>query len=267
MPDVYDEPIADISILPTFIVSRLAASQVKAVIGGEGADEIFMGYTWQKSWQIFQKKRKYWFSEPTKDELVDFYADAMSMGRFDEFELKQMLTDEWHGSINKDINWFYRNSVQTNFSSQRKIQYLDLRTFMSELVLTKIDRASMANSLEVRVPFLDHELVETVFSQRKKDNFTPHITKVNLFQIIKDKLPLEILKREKQGFVGPDEYYMDINFYKKELAKANLVKDGIIKQAYLDQLLNETYNWRIWKILVMEKWYSRWMVNEQTRNG
>jgi asparagine synthase (glutamine-hydrolysing) len=267
MPDVYDEPIADISILPTFIVSRLAASQVKAVIGGEGADEIFMGYTWQKSWQIFQKKRKYWFSEPTKDELVDFYADAMSMGCFDEFELKQMLTDEWHGSIKNDINWFYRNSVQTNFSSQRKIQYLDLRTFMSELVLTKIDRASMANSLEVRVPFLDHELVETVFSQRKKDNFTPHITKLNLFQIIKDKLPLEILKREKQGFVGPDDYYMDINFYKKELAKANLVKDGIIKQAYLDQLLNETYNWRLWKILVMEKWYSRWMVNEQTING
>jgi asparagine synthase (glutamine-hydrolysing) len=267
MPDVYDEPIADISILPTFLVSRLAATQVKAVIGGEGADEIFMGYTWQKSWQVFQKKKKYWFSKPTENDLVDFYAEAMSMGRFDEFELKQMLTDEWQSAVNKDLNWFYRDAIQAKYTSQRQIQYLDLRTFMCELVLTKIDRASMANSLEVRVPFLDHELVETVFAQRKKDNFTPNITKVNLFQIIKDKLPLEILKREKQGFVGPDDYYMDINFYKKELAQANLVKDGIIKQAYLDQLLNETYNWRLWKILVMEKWYSRWMVNKQTING
>lgn len=267
MPDVYDEPIADISILPTFLVSRMAAAQVKAVIGGEGADEIFMGYTWQKSWDVLQKKKKYWFFKPTENDLIDFYAHAMSMGRFDEDELKQMLTDEWQGAMNKDLNWFYRDSIKANYSSQRQIQYLDLRTFMSELVLTKIDRASMANSLEVRVPFLDHELVETVFSQQKKDNFTPGITKVNLFQIIKDKLPLEILKREKQGFVGPDDYYMDINFYKKELANASLVKDGIIKQTYLDKLFNETYNWRLWKILVMEKWYSRWIVNEQKSNG
>ena len=73
-------------------------------------------------------------------------------------------------------------------------------------------------------------------------------------------MPKEILKREKQGFVGPDKYYMNIDFYKKELRASKLVKHNIIKQSYIDNLLKEEYNWKLWKILVFEKWFAHWTI-------
>jgi asparagine synthase (glutamine-hydrolysing) len=133
---------------------------------------------------------------------------------------------------------------------------------MGELVLTKIDRASMANSLEVRVPFLDHTLFEKVFSLAESNYFKPTQTKFLLFENIKNYLPKSILNRKKQGFVGPDNYYMNLDFYKKELTNSCLVKYDIIKQEYIDQLLKETYNWKLWKILIMEKWFKHW-IDEQ----
>lgn len=260
MPYVYDEPIADISILPTYLVSQLAAKEVKAVLGGEGADELFLGYTWQKQW-LKQIKGVFPFVKKKEKNLIAFYSSAMAMGQFDKNELNAMFCDDWKPFIREDIHWFYRAHIRKDLSLQRQIQYLDIRTFMSELVLTKIDRASMAHSLEVRVPFLDHELVSTVFSQHKNDNFDSKQTKINLYKLIKSILPEQILNREKQGFVGPDAYYMNIDFYKAELSNSKLVEDGIIQQSYLDKLLNETYNWRLWKILVFENWYKYWILN------
>jgi asparagine synthase (glutamine-hydrolysing) len=260
MPFVYDEPIADISILPTYLVSQLASQEVKAVLGGEGADELFLGYTWQKQW-LKQIKGVFPFVKKKEKNLIAFYSSAMAMGQFDKNELNAMFCDDWKPFIREDIHWFYRAHIRKDLSLQRQIQYLDIRTFMSELVLTKIDRASMAHSLEVRVPFLDHELVSTVFSQHKNDNFDSKQTKINLYKLIKSILPEQILNREKQGFVGPDAYYMNIDFYKAELSNSKLVEDGIIQQSYLDKLLNETYNWRLWKILVFENWYKYWILN------
>jgi asparagine synthase (glutamine-hydrolysing) len=263
MPTVYDEPIADISIIPTYLVSNLAKSKVKAVMSGEGADEIFGGYTWhldywKKSYpkNIFKKLMK--ILNPI--DTVAFYANAMSMGLFDKKELVKMLHPRLHKYISKDVNWFYSLHLKKEFSPLKRIQYLDIKSFMGELVLTKVDRASMSNSLEVRVPFLDHELVEYIFSLEEKVYFNPNQTKKLLFEQIKNDLPQQILSRKKQGFVGPDIYYMDIEWYKTELKNSNLVKYEIIQQDYLDSLLKESYNWKLWKILVMEKWYSRWII-------
>lgn len=262
MPDVYDEPIADISIIPTYMVSKLARGKVKAVLSGEGADEIFAGYTWQHDYMQKQNNinlfRK-WFLPNSKKDTVTFYANAMAMGWFDKEELKAMLHPSIHRFIPNDIHWFYRQHFNKELSPLKSIQYLDIKCFMGELVLTKIDRASMANSLEVRVPFLDHTLVEKVFSLSEKEYFNPHQTKFLLYQSIKEHLPKQILARKKQGFVGPDSYYMNMVFYKKELENCILVKHNIINQTYIDNLLKETYNWKLWKILVMEKWYRKWL--------
>jgi asparagine synthase (glutamine-hydrolysing) len=184
----------------------------------------------------------------------------MSMGLFDKKELVKMLHLRLHKYISKDVNWFYSLHLKKEFSPLKRIQYLDIKSFMGELVLTKVDRASMSNSLEVRVPFLDHELVEYIFSLEEKVYFNPNQTKKLLFEQIKNDLPQQILSRKKQGFVGPDIYYMDIEWYKTELKNSNLVKYEIIQQDYLDSLLKESYNWKLWKILVMEKWYSRWII-------
>lgn len=262
MPDVYDEPIADISIIPTYLVSRLARTKVKTVLSGEGADEIFGGYWWQQKFMeknnssgLFQKINT--MLKP--DNTVSFYADAMAMGSFDINELKQLLNPDLHKFIASDVNWFYRQHYNKDLSPLKTIQYMDIKCFMGELVLTKIDRASMANSLEVRVPFLDHQLFEKIFSLDEKHYFKQSQPKYLLYENLKNHLPKDILSRKKQGFVGPDAYYMDIEWYKRELKNSKLVEHNIINQAYLNALLKETYNWKLWKILIMEKWFERWM--------
>lgn len=264
MANIYDEPIADISIVPTYMVSNLAKKKVKAVLSGEGADEIFGGYSWQHDFF----KRNY--PEGPFDKLksilqtkdpVNFYAQAMAMGWFDKEELQKMLHPNLHHFIPEDVHWFYRKHVKSDLSPLKSIQYLDIKCFMGELVLTKIDRASMANSLEVRVPFLDHLLFEKFFGLNEKQYFKASQTKYLLYENLKGNLPNKILERKKQGFVGPDGYYMDMDYYRKELQNSQLVQYNIINQSYLDDLLKETYNWKLWKILIMEKWFKTWMVN------
>lgn len=263
MPDVYDEPIADISIIPTYMVSKLARESVKAVFSGEGADELFAGYTWQSEF-MSQNDSGFWkniFSSSKKNDTVSFYTNAMSMGRFDRKELIEMLHPRLHQYIPNDVDWFYRKNHDPSLSPLKSIQMMDIKCFMGELVLTKVDRASMANSLEVRVPFLDHELFETVFSVHEQAYYKKDQTKYLLFQNIKNHMPQEILTRKKQGFVGPDSYYMNLSFYKKALENSTLVAHQIINREYIDSLLKESYNWKLWKILVMEKWFNHWVAN------
>lgn len=261
MSTIYDEPIADISIVPTFLVSKLANSKVKAVVSGEGADEIFGGYTWQHEFMkiqyptsILDKMKKVF----RRTDPIDFYANAMAMGEFDVIELKKMLQPHLHKYIPTDLHWFYRQHFDSSLSPLKSIQYLDLKCFMGELVLTKIDRASMANSLEVRVPFLDHNLVEYIFSLEESSYFKSEQTKFALFKNIEQELPIEILQRKKQGFVGPDSFYMDVDWYKSQFKNSKLVELNLVNPRYIDDLFSETYTWKLWKLLIMEKWLCQW---------
>lgn len=265
MPEVYDEPIADISIIPTYMVSNLASKKTNAALSGEGADELFGGYNWQRDF--------YNYSYPTslkdkikkllkKQDTVDFYAKSMAMGWFDKTELKSLFHPRLHTFIPEDVHWFYRKHFDRHASPLKSIQKMDIRCFMGELVITKVERASMANNLEVSMPFLDYELFEYVFSLNEKDYIDKKQTKILLYEQIKNDLPESILNRNKQGFVGPDAYYMNIEWYKEHLKDSQLVRDKIINQSFLDDLYKEDYNWQLWKILVFEKWYQYWMYNE-----
>ena len=260
----FDEPIADISIVPTYEISAAAAQKVKAVLSGEGADEIFGGYTWHR--EFFRNDKnlsvmariKSRFSTENSDLAVAQYANAMAMGKFDAAVLKDLLHDDLHPAIPADTNWFYKQHYEKAGSALKTCQILDINCFMGELVLTKIDRASMANSLEVRVPFLDHELVEYVMGLHEKTYFKEVVKKFLLYENIKHALPAAILNRPKQGFTGPDEYYQDMNWYKTALLNGRLVADKIIKQKTLENCLSAKDHWRLWKVLVLEFWYSQW---------
>jgi len=127
-------------------------------------------------------------------------------------------------------------------------------------VLTKVDRASMANSLEVRVPFLNHHLTDFVTQLPEEKYFSKSQTKILLQNTIKNKIPQEIIKRPKQGFVGPDTYYMDISWYKKNLENCNLIREKIIRKETVEGYLQSKDHWRLWKILIMENWYKKWMI-------
>jgi asparagine synthase (glutamine-hydrolysing) len=261
----FDEPLADISIVPTYIVSKLASSHVKAVLSGEGADEIFAGYTWHKSYYDNFNLR------PSHDRLksifnsgytpfgVNEYSEAMSMGKFDNEALVNLLNEDIQEYISKNTDWYYQKHFKPCFSPVKSMQYLDINTFMSELVLAKIDRACMSCSLEARVPFLDHEFIEYMFNLKENIYFKKDYKKFILFENIKKVLPKSILTRSKQGFVGPDSYYRQIDWYKIHLSESMLVKDDLINRDTLNDWILSKDFWRLWKVLIMEFWYRRWM--------
>lgn len=261
---VYDEPIADISTIPTYEVSRLAAADVKTVLSGEGADELFCGYTWHND-MLSPRQNKGatgWltqlFGEKPLPDTVKKYSEAMAMGLFDKKQLKQLISKDFHTSINENPFWFYLSNYRSDLTPLKQIQYLDIKTFMGELVLTKVDRASMANSLEVRVPFLEHRLVDYLFGLAENTYYRPEYKKFVLHENIKNHLPPLIMQRAKQGFVGPDSYYQDMDFYKSHLSGCHLVKDGLVNKEAIASYLNTHDHWRLWKVLVMELWYRKW---------
>ena len=129
---------------------------------------------------------------------------------------------------------------------------------MGELVLTKVDRASMAHSLETRVPFLDHELVEFLFSLPQTVYYKPAVTKFLLYENLKKSLPSSILDRKKQGFVGPNHYYENFIWYASILYGGRLVKEKIIQPKALKKMMQERDNWRLWKLTVLELWLQKW---------
>lgn len=259
---VYDEPNGDISIIPTYLVSKEASKKVKAVMSGEGADEILVGYQWQKDYASMKKSFKeslcnlFGFSSPHY--LLLYYANAMAMGRFDHAELKKLMHPDKHHCISQNPEWYYQSLYDSSLSDLKAIQKLDIKHFMGELVLAKVDRASMANSLEVRVPFLDHEICEFVFRLNAQVYYRKNETKHLLYRNIKNHFPDEILHRKKQGFVGPDKYYMNMAWYESRLNDSKLVKDKIVNRNYVTELLTNKDHWRLWKLAVMESWYRRW---------
>lgn len=256
----YDEPLADISIVPTYFVSHLASNNVKAVLSGEGSDELFAGYTWH---QNIHSKRSIWeklmHRQRENDYSVLNYAKAMSMGLYDKKNLKKIMGKDYQKIIPDDPFWFYTQHYKHGWGNIKSYQYLDIKTFMGELVLNKIDRAGMANSLEVRVPFLDHELFEFVFNLPEQDYVKKNTQKFLLYENIKDTMPDQILQRKKQGFVGPDSYYMNIEWYRKNLKNSRLVSVGIINEDALNDLIINSDHWRLWKILILEKWVRCWL--------
>ena len=259
---VYDEPNGDISIIPTYLVSQEAAKKVKTVMSGEGSDEMLVGYQWQKDYAPekvgFLEKLKRLVKGENTPYIHGYYAMAMAMGRFDGAELRKLLHPDLHQHINHNVDWYYQSHFRTDIPELKAMQVMDFKHFMGEQILGKVDRAAMANSLEVRVPFLDHEIVEFVFGLSPDVYYRKDETKHLLYQNIKNHLPKEILDRRKQGFVGPDKYYMNMAWYESRLADSKLVADKIINGEYVQQLLANKDHWRLWKVSVMELWYRKW---------
>lgn len=260
---VYDEPNGDISIIPTYLVSKAASEKRKAVMSGEGSDEFLVGYQWQKDYEPGQEswcqQMINWLHGKKNNQMLDYYAGCMAMGRFDNNELRKLLHPDLHQHISHDPEWWYKKLYNSSLPDLKAMQVLDVKHFMGEQVLAKVDRASMANSLEVRVPFLDHEICEFVFSLSPSVYYKKEETKHLLYQNIKNHFPDEIMHRKKQGFVGPDKYYMNYDWYKKHLGQSKLADDKIINREYIDSLLKEKDHWRLWKIAVMELWYRKWV--------
>lgn len=220
--DWYDEPFADTSAFPTYAVSQLAREKVTVVLTGDGGDEIFGGYGRQRG--IWQKEKEkgpdnrlasafylqyckntgeagrgyFWL-----DDLEFLLRTNSKRPQTSDRELRKQL------KINRDYDmfWAFRKYYRKDLPPMTRVQFLDIKTYLPGDILTKVDRASMAVSLETRVPLLDRRLVEFALSLSEEDRCPKGELKGLLKKAYEAEIGKRILYRRKQGFCMPRQYF------------------------------------------------------------
>ncbi len=224
----YDEPFADTSAIPTYLVSRCARQKVTVALSGDGGDEIFGGYRWYTLYRTFRRlgfgrtgDLSRWV-EKARDVFphgpLHRVLNLASLVGSDELSLYVQLMGGMtrgekrrhavHLGIDPDYDdlWFFRQFWRPDLPLLTRLQYLDFHTFLPGDILTKVDRASMANSLEVRVPLLSRRLVELAFSLPEDLRFHGGRLKGLFKRSYRGILPSTIIEREKRGFSVPLQY-------------------------------------------------------------
>ena len=297
----YDEPFADSSAIPTYIVSQIARKNVTVCLSGDGGDELFAGYdryagckvarvyekvpkllrdgvsffvnklpasTSNKS--VFRASQRFTGAVDLQEE--ERYGDWITI--FNEEGRRELLNPESGEKIDSTgyIKKFYRECSAKDFIA--KTMYVDVKTYLPEDLLVKVDRASMAHSLEVRVPFLDHELVEYSQTIPVSMKFPGLKLKHLLKKSVKDIIPKNILHRKKHGFGVPVGAW-----FKKELksiAYDTLLEKGsptreYFKAKYVEKILNDhvhgraEHSHRIWALLFFDLWCRKYVRDEEIR--
>jgi asparagine synthase (glutamine-hydrolysing) len=293
--DAYGEPFADSSGIPTLLVSKLAKKYVTVALSGEGGDELFHGYGSYKwasrldnffirhSKSIIAKLLKTSSSSRNK-RAADMFSisdeDAISSHIFSQeqyffsadeigFFLEQKnLSPVLLSELLKYTDTSFTNSLakiknNRKLFAQEKQALYDLQFYLPDDLLVKVDRASMHYSLETRVPYLDHRLIEEAInvSAFLKKNPTP---KYILKEILYQHIPKKYFDRPKQGFSIPlkhwlkNEMYFLINDYLNEII---IKKVNVIEYKYVQQLLKRFENGedylfqRIWLLINLHRWF------------
>ena len=191
LADWYDEPFGDTSAFPTYLLSKFAKEYCTVVLTGDGGDELFGGYNRYQNLLVLGNKAK----------MEDVYHQyAKPSYTVEDFKVKWKIADDY------DPYWHYKQYYVNDMPVITRMRYLDFMTYLPEDILTKVDRTSMAVSLEARVPFLAKRIVEFAFSLSQEEYFSENELKGCLKDAYKGIIPNEILYGVKKGFSVPDNY-------------------------------------------------------------
>jgi len=293
-----DEPLADASIIPTYIISKLAREYVTVALAGDGGDELFAGYDTYKAYRVAQYYRKVprFLRDGLVKKVVNLLPASKKRLSF-EFKAKKFISGiDYPPEISNTIWWGAYNpsekqklfSPELNFSLLRdpfepirfhlknyrpldsldQICYLDLKLYLQDDLLVKVDRMSMANSLEIRVPFLDYTFVEFAVSLPSSLKLKGLKTKYILKKAMAKHLPPEILNRKKIGFDIPLGVWIQKelgDFVRDVLSPSNLRKHNFFNYGHVQKILDEhfagTHNHRqlLWPLIIFQFWYDRYL--------
>jgi len=291
---MYDEPFADVSQIPTFLVSELTRKHVTVSLSGDGGDELFAGYSryllrkllhvpsfvrligsktmqslstdqWDRLFKPMKQislpgDKLHKLSEIVdKPAFADMYRSLISNCKSPE----DMLIDasEPSASMTNQSQW------QTFDDPIKQMMYLDLLTYLPDDILTKVDRASMAVSLEARVPLLDHRVVEFAWTIPLKWKIQQKQTKWLLRQVLYQYVPKDLIERPKMGFGVPigDWLRGPLRDWAEDLLDENrLRREGIFQATPIhvrwQEHLSGKRNWQnhLWDVLMFQAWYSQW---------
>jgi asparagine synthase (glutamine-hydrolysing) len=275
-----DEPLNDPAALPLYLVMQKIGSEgYKVILSGEGSDELFLGYRQYFEYLDIEKAA----SLHHKNWLKKYFHSHFSMNR--EWEWYKRIFDETllfrtSGEKFTDLqqNKLFRRNVRDNESLRFLQNYrdefeesghrdpslwysmIDLKLFVGEHFLTKLDRVSMAHTLEARTPFLDHRLAETALSIDPVLRIGNGETKTLLKQIARNYLSDEIINRKKKGFANP---YMEwlIASGRLELIREVNEKSGLfypeVIEEYLELARRGKFKQHVWGLYVLSHWIKR----------
>jgi asparagine synthase (glutamine-hydrolysing) len=293
-----DDPIGDFSVFPTFLVSRLAREHVTVALSGDGADELFGGYetyianAMARRYGAIPSAVRKGLIEPlinglrpraAKKGLINkakrFIEGAAQSPELEHCRWRKFLDEDTRGALFTDdalhelqtpsdahiVELFEQAGDRTDLD---RALYVDVKSYLSDNILTKVDRMSMAVSLEARVPYLDKDLVELAFQVPDRLKVDRGKTKVMLKQIAARHVPASCVYRQKEGFSIPIKNWLGTQFrplLDQLLGSARIRDAGLfdvatietLKQQHLSGLANHSH--LLWSLIVFEAWRDKWL--------
>lgn len=291
LPEIYSEPFADASQIPTALVSTVARHSVTVALSGDGGDELFGGYaryqTSLRFWRVFGQlppkmrvalgntlsntvanslafltgareplsKFKFWRlgRRLAANDFDSYYANLLSLS------LIPTTSTDWPNSLPILCNHF---SIPTGLDLEQRMMFIDQVSYLPDDILVKSDRASMAASLELRIPFLDHKVVEFAWS------LPPHLRRRGqegkwlLRQLLYKYVPEHLVKRPKKGFDIPlDEWLRGpLRAWMQDLTTVKSLDHGFLDKVTVTSLVRQhlsgqaNHGYTLWPVLMFQAW-------------
>ena len=289
-----DEPFGDPSILPTYLLSKFAREKVKVALGGDGGDELLMGYPNHQVQKIVYLlkvhglKFKGNYAEilerllPVSNKNLTFsyklkryshsfvfpglYRDFLNIGGY-----MKGIDNLFEFKIEPENLFGFAESFLGGYSNKnylKKINLLFLKYYLEDDILFKVDRASMYNNLEVRAPFLDFKLADFVNSLPLNYKLHGIKTKYILKELMKDRLPENIVSRKKKGFGVPLTIWLkrDLKDYMLEiLNQRELDRFGLLSYKFVENLISEHIQNKkdnrkiLWNLIIFQNWCKNYL--------
>lgn len=291
----FDEPFADSSVIPTYYICKLAKQHITVALTGAGGDELFAGYerylglvlgeNLEKLPVAMRAKMFPWLADriperwgPTRGvHYLKRFARGLDLDGASRYQTMcsalsdEMKTKLYTDDVQREINYAKTQELGKRYFNRPnaedlldKAMYQDLKMYLADDVLALSDRLSMLHSLELRVPFLDHKLVEfcaTIPSSMKIKRFRK---KYFLKKIARQFLPSDVISHKKQGFSAPMSSWLrgDLRAYTRGLlSERNVRKSGILNAQYVSRLVKdhqdgkESHDKLIFAMMIFQKWY------------
>ena len=298
LPTLWDEPFSDSSQIPTLLVSQLARQHVTVSLSGDGGDELFCGYNrYTQGYQVWQKLR--WLPAPLRhmlgwllqatpgaalEHLVRFLpkrfqvphladrlpklADIVKEGSGESYYHR--LVSHWKnpasvvlGGVEPQTLFDTPQRVPEFSDLRERMMYLDSLTYLPDDILTKVDRASMAVSLEARVPLLDHRLVEFSWKVPMSLKFRDGKGKWLLREVLYRYVPRELMERPKMGFGVPIEHWLcgplrewaEALLNEKRLREEGFFDPAPIRKMWQEHVSGQRrWHYYLWDVLMFQAW-------------
>ncbi len=295
LPEIYDEPFGDISAIPTYLVSKFARQGVTVALSGDGGDEMLGGYNrhvagpkiWKRVRSMPRPLRRLLSGGVTKipverwDALVKkepqfgtrIHKAASVLSLNTQEEIYQRLVSQWEGTpvmgtpppgtLSDDPLW-----SPGNLSFAEMMMYRDALSYLPNDILVKLDRASMAVSLEARAPLLDKRIYEYVWSLPEHVKIRDGRGKWLLRQVLSRHVPNELFERPKQGFAipagewlrGPLKGWASSLLDEKSLREQGVFDPAVIRSAWEAHLKGEgNHATQLWSVLMFQAWQDKWL--------